>query len=847
MTHQKWKKDSKKNRNGFTLIELSVVIVIIGIIIATIATVLPSLIVSSKIKKARAILEKIDAAIQGYSIANHRLPFAASTADGIETDDIFIGYLPYHSLGLSTGQDPWGNAIRYAVYGVSSGASNLTTTFADADAFCAALTQASTANFDPTIAHTTTASACASANSTNSNNQAYILVSGGPKDMDGAAAFLDGCNGSADPTYNAPDKIMDTTYDDLVYAFSINELIQRICGGGTGGGIVAENAYTNGCTNGVDDDGDGNIDCSDPDCTSDTACTGGGTVTITTTTIPSADLNSSYSTTISASGGVNPYEWTLSNNGGLSGLSINTFTGLLTGIIDQCPGTYNISVDVQDSTPLDDGGPLTDSRTLPLQITSSLAVSHTSGSAGTITWTSTLQEETFQANGSWLGTLNWTLNSNGATGFTISPLDGDSAVLKKTGASSVGSYTFTITATDSGCSTNHADISLNIIVQSTATGTPGGISGIIDTHTYTNPNQAFFPSLISMGNNVYTVSHQTEFDDGYLRSIFVASDGTITTPQIDATFFNYANGTPSAPTSWQAHRPDSIKVSDTISAVVFSSALNGQGRIHTISVDSAGQIGTGYLQGLTFESNRCNTPKIVHVTGNIYAIVYSGADDDGWIKTVTINDSTGVITATGHELEFDTSNATQPVMVQVDDSLFAVAYRDGGGKGAIKSLSIDDTGSISTIDSLSGGFDIVCYSPSLILIDSTTLAVAYQGPQNNGWLKTISIDAVGSLSSTTNSLEFDANDTEEPGIVHMGADIYAIFYSDPRGNGVRRGHISTVSIASGGTIGTTVIDNLQYEDKDCYEPSIVSIDNDTAAVFYRGTNNVGTLVTIGFQ
>ncbi|RLB37066.1 MAG: hypothetical protein DRH12_14875, partial [Deltaproteobacteria bacterium] len=67
------RKVRRGQKSGFTLIEMAVVLVIVGIVISIVATILPSLIQSAKMKKTRAILEKAEYAIEGYITANGRL------------------------------------------------------------------------------------------------------------------------------------------------------------------------------------------------------------------------------------------------------------------------------------------------------------------------------------------------------------------------------------------------------------------------------------------------------------------------------------------------------------------------------------------------------------------------------------------------------------------------------------------------------------------------------------------------------------------------------------------------------------------------------------------------------
>ncbi|NOX35443.1 MAG: type II secretion system protein [Deltaproteobacteria bacterium] len=220
----KFKKGCDK---GFTLIEMAMVMVIAGIIISTIMTVMPAIIKAGKIKQARAMLAKYDYALQGYAITNFRLPFADSSGDGLENNNVFIGDLPYLTLGLSNGNDVWGNRIKYAVYGRTGNPYNLTDT-SDKATLCAALSAIS--GFDSNIVYTTSSNNCAGANAGNSANQAYAVSSGGPKDLDGNNGFFDLCTGTSGAGFNADNKIQALDYDDLVRSFSLVELAQKNCG-----------------------------------------------------------------------------------------------------------------------------------------------------------------------------------------------------------------------------------------------------------------------------------------------------------------------------------------------------------------------------------------------------------------------------------------------------------------------------------------------------------------------------------------------------------------------------------------------------------------------------------------
>jgi prepilin-type N-terminal cleavage/methylation domain-containing protein len=455
-----FKKKIIPDSSGFTLIEMAVVLVIVGIIISIVATVLPSLIKSSRVKKARALQEKVDYAIQGYVAANGRLPFADKGTLGKEDSQTptYFGNLPFITLGLSSGDDAWGKRFKYGVN------KDLTTT--NAGNFGVALKTACSddpvnpdklyVNINGTLTH-----------------MAYVIVSGGLKDEDGIRGLFDGLNGVDDAVFDDPNRIIESdVYDDLMVAKACTVLAgSQGYGSGSGSGSGSSTGTLEDCTNGTDDDGDGHIDCDDQDCYNISPCgSGTGNLSISTTSIPSGYVNSSYSATFQATGGTTPYEWTLTEDGSFSSLFLHTYLGQLSGTLDQCPGTYTISAQVKDSDTENDPDPSPSNFTI--QVKTNMSVSRTSGSGVDITWGSVTQQETFQASGGHLGDIEWTLDTGGATGFSVSSTGSDTCTVKKDGISSIGSFTFTLTATDASCAGNTAQIILSVSVLSSGGGAP---------------------------------------------------------------------------------------------------------------------------------------------------------------------------------------------------------------------------------------------------------------------------------------------------------------------------------------------------------------------------------------
>lgn len=128
---------SQKN-SGFSLVELAVVVLIGGLLLAAFGDVILNSQNQAKLKTTQIRLEAVDEAIRNYAYINGRLPCAASLAQPVETatygievstacntanagtfraGGVRIGFVPTRAINLpdSYGYDAWGGRFTYAV------------------------------------------------------------------------------------------------------------------------------------------------------------------------------------------------------------------------------------------------------------------------------------------------------------------------------------------------------------------------------------------------------------------------------------------------------------------------------------------------------------------------------------------------------------------------------------------------------------------------------------------------------------------------------------------------------------------------------------------------------------
>lgn len=112
----------QKSINGFTLIEVSIALVIVGLLLMGGMALLSASSDTARYKSTQSTLNEVKQTLQGYYVINKRLPCPDTDGDGIEnpptptgTCTNARGFLPHVTLGVGGNGDAWGERFKYVV------------------------------------------------------------------------------------------------------------------------------------------------------------------------------------------------------------------------------------------------------------------------------------------------------------------------------------------------------------------------------------------------------------------------------------------------------------------------------------------------------------------------------------------------------------------------------------------------------------------------------------------------------------------------------------------------------------------------------------------------------------
>jgi len=277
--------------------------------------------------------------------------------------------------------------------------------------------------------------------------------------------------------------------------------------------------------------------------------------------------------------------------------------------------------------------------------------------------------------------------------------------------------------------------------------------------------------------------------------------------------------------------PRIFPISGIMYAIVYAGDTD-VGYLKTYTLAPNGRIIKTANDSLTLDSVKGKEPDMISISGNVYAIAYSGAGADGFLKTVTIA-ADGQITDTVIDtLEFDPVKGKIPNIIPISGDVYAIAYAGDSDVGFLITDTVIDTLEFDTVKGKTA---------NIIPISGNVYAIAYAGDGDDGFLKTVTIATNGQITDTViDTLEFDPVKGKTPNIIPISGDVYAISYAGDTDDGF----LITVTIATDGQITDTVIDTLEFDTVKGKDANIIPISGDVYAIAYSGDTDDGFLKSI---
>ena len=325
----------------------------------------------------------------------------------------------------------------------------------------------------------------------------------------------------------------------------------------------------------------------------------------------------------------------------------------------------------------------------------------------------------------------------------------------------------------------------------------GDIGSLRDTRIFTEAD-ARYCSMVHCLDDYYAIAYRGAGSDGFVITVKIPSTGLIddvflSTLEFDTAYADYCQ---------------IFKVTDTIFAVAYTDE-NTHGKVTTFAIVD-GVIGA-VLDDLVFDDsgNFVYPYDVIKVGPGYFAIVCAGPGVEGWVHTVLIDGLGGIQDTVVDTLKYEAVLTDAPKICHVSGSTYAIIYRGAGNTCQVCTLSITSAGVMPDTPITTLQIDSVdAYDHDIVKVHPGIFACINNGSVAGCTLRTVSITGAGviSLAGMDTQIVEAANAAYFPSI-HIGLGIIAVSFVILAGTG----NISTYQINADGSIDNTRIDTFQYE------------------------------------
>jgi len=222
----------------------------------------------------------------------------------------------------------------------------------------------------------------------------------------------------------------------------------------------------------------------------------------------------------------------------------------------------------------------------------------------------------------------------------------------------------------------------------------GDVGAVIDTLVY-DAVRGHRASLAHIpGTDKYIIAYRGPDNDGWMKTFSLADNGHFGS-LIDEWEFDPSNG------------DDSIlyHLGGTVWLVVYRGSAVIKGMLQTFNVNANGTFGAPIAS--QWYGSTGFRPSLAHIAGDVFAIAYTGGENDGYLVTWTIESDGTIAAAEIGSLEFDTTYGYDPFLSHIAGDVYVIGYRktDPTGRGRLITLPIADNGTLGDIGSIIDSYD----------------------------------------------------------------------------------------------------------------------------------------------